>query len=1007
MDHQLKLLQSLYSTTSGKYLKFKVRFDKAIHSGRFYKLSKRKQSSLISRLKRLFERLKSLQTQLRLAGAGAALAMTLAISSPVKAQSTLGPFERNNVLNPFPPPVATDHPRPAIVDIDNDGDLDVFVGLVNGEIKFFRNDSPSGSVTRFTEVTGSANPLNGVIKGPHTAPAFADVDGDGDFDMLLGNYYGDTFYFRNIGSKTSPNFEEQTGANNPFDGITGTTGKYGTSQSIPVFVNLDGDADVDLFIGSSYRSDISGPHSAVQYFENDGSGNFSPLANLLASELAYFSQASIAFADMDNDGDLDAFVGSSNNTIQCFRQDTELTFTQVYGVANPFNGIYFSNFTAPTVGDLDKDGDLDFLIGNGNGNPYFGPDKSAIRYFENGGSFLLQDRTDLNISPFGGVDVGWEAAPVFTDLDGDGDLDAVIGSKYAYPDDLFVYINNNGEFIADPDHPIVTEVAALNTFKEDVIPVFIDIDSDQDQDLFVCLGQKIEFFRKSGDNLIHEPTLFPTLDGSNTQELSLAFIDVDNDGDFDALIGNDRYSADKILYFQNTGTASNPIFTAETPPTPFNDQSLLEQNANVTAVDLDNDGDTDLVISETYYFQSGYNGNRTRVRFFGNQSNGTFEENANPLIEYGSPALGFTSFADIDGDGDLDAFMGNGYTTENGMVTYFENTNPSPTTQFPTTVLPVDGGAATLIFPTLILTDTDNDKITEAIVSITNFRVGDEILTFTPQSGITGSFNTSTGVLTFTGLASIASYQAVLKSITYQFIGTPPTTSGRQYAGRTKVVTLNRSIIIGVLDQDLTGIIQNTLAVQVSFPDPNLPPVITPPTAIVAIGNTIDLDFSTLISDPNNNLDPASFKVIQDPISGATYTLTGLVVKLDYAGRSFTGQDQFTVEICDLVGACSTSIVTVDVVGDIVVYNGFSPNGDASNPYFEIGNITLLEPQNKVSIFNRWGDRVFEIENYDNNTNRFEGKNNNGNELPSGVYFYRIEFSSGREELSGYLTIKK
>ena len=115
MNHNLLLLKNLYSSASGKYLKFKARLDKAIHSGRFYKLNKRKQSSLVSRLKKLYERLKSLQAQLRIAGAGAALALTLSVSNPAQAQSSLGPFTKNDAANPLPPPFMITHPRLAPV----------------------------------------------------------------------------------------------------------------------------------------------------------------------------------------------------------------------------------------------------------------------------------------------------------------------------------------------------------------------------------------------------------------------------------------------------------------------------------------------------------------------------------------------------------------------------------------------------------------------------------------------------------------------------------------------------------------------------------------------------------------------------------------------------------------------------------------------------------------------------------------------------------------------------
>ncbi|MDZ7649730.1 MAG: gliding motility-associated C-terminal domain-containing protein [Cytophagales bacterium] len=63
--------------------------------------------------------------------------------------------------------------------------------------------------------------------------------------------------------------------------------------------------------------------------------------------------------------------------------------------------------------------------------------------------------------------------------------------------------------------------------------------------------------------------------------------------------------------------------------------------------------------------------------------------------------------------------------------------------------------------------------------------------------------------------------------------------------------------------------------------------------------------------------------------------------------------------------------------------------------------------ENRVTIYNRWGSKVFEVENYDDTTNVFRGLNDNGNELPSGTYFYKIEFESGLTTRTGYLTLKR
>ena len=157
----------------------------------------------------------------------------------------------------------------------------------------------------------------------------------------------------------------------------------------------------------------------------------------------------------------------------------------------------------------------------------------------------------------------------------------------------------------------------------------------------------------------------------------------------------------------------------------------------------------------------------------------------------------------------------------------------------------------------------------------------------------------------------------------------------------------------------------------------------------------------------DNNIDISTLKIITAPISGAKATIQGGQLTVNYSNTKFAGTDKLRIEVCDAAGVCTQQDITILVDGEIMVYNGISPNGDGRNDYFHILNIETLYPENHVSIYNRWGDVVYETDNYDNSSKRFEGNSNSGKELTSGVYFYKIVFSSGREPLSGYLTIKR
>ena len=90
----------------------------------------------------------------------------------------------------------------------------------------------------------------------------------------------------------------------------------------------------------------------------------------------------------------------------------------------------------------------------------------------------------------------------------------------------------------------------------------------------------------------------------------------------------------------------------------------------------------------------------------------------------------------------------------------------------------------------------------------------------------------------------------------------------------------------------------------------------------------------------------------------------------------------------------------------IEVFNAVSPNGDTQNDYMRIRNIELY-PGNHVLIYNRWGDKVFEMSGYDNDEKSFKGESNvTGKKLPGGTYFYSIDLKDGSGRKTGFVALK-
>ena len=254
-------------------------------------------------------------------------------------------------------------------------------------------------------------------------------------------------------------------------------------------------------------------------------------------------------------------------------------------------------------------------------------------------------------NPFSGFDVGFNSSPTFVDLDGDGDLDLVNGEEF--PGIFNFYRNDGSNFIevTGGNNPLDGFDVGVNSS-----PTFVDLDGDGDLDLVSGeINGVFVFYRNDGSNFAEVTGGNNPLDGLDVGDRSSStFVDLDGDGDLDLVSGEIN---GVFVFYRNDGSNFAEVTGGNNPLDGFDVGSY----STPSFVDLDGDGDLDLVSGEdngTFNFYRNDGSNFTEVTG-GN----------NPLDGFDVGSYSTPSFVDLDGDGDLDLVSGE----DNGTFIFYMN----------------------------------------------------------------------------------------------------------------------------------------------------------------------------------------------------------------------------------------------------------------------------------------------------------------------------------------------
>ncbi|MDE0317146.1 MAG: CRTAC1 family protein [Candidatus Poribacteria bacterium] len=402
-------------------------------------------------------------------------------------------------------------------DIDNDGDLDLYIVNIPGP--FSETPSKPSSHLKKTAITsanvlyrnngdGTFTDITDTAKvgdtGYGMGCVFADFNGDGNVDLYVTNY-GENVLYQNNGNGTFTDVTKIAGVGCPL-WSTGTA-----------FADYDGDNDLDLYVCNYVKYDLkkfeqqkeeslqSGkfvpnalnptafePQDNV-FYRNNGDGTFTDITDEAGVAAPGGRSMQAIFSDFDNDNDMDLYVANDTSENDIFRNEGNGTFTDVSADSWAAD---FRGSMGLAAGDYDADGDIDLFISHWIDQEYVlysnllqeneaieNSNPKRIRFVDEAYSAMLAEVTLKEI--------GWGTS--LFDYDNDGDLDIFVanGSTFQKLDQPEVLIPQHNQLFRNEGDGTFSDVSKSTGITNLPARVsrgtaFGDYDNDGDVDIFIA-----------------------------------------------------------------------------------------------------------------------------------------------------------------------------------------------------------------------------------------------------------------------------------------------------------------------------------------------------------------------------------------------------------------------------------------------------------------------------------------------------------------------------------------